>query len=373
MRALILRLTLPLLILLALELAFRAGAWERMTPQNSHAGKAARVTRGLQTWPGNIDFVTIGDSRAKYGFDHQLIADTATRHGQTHASLAIPGAHFLVETLILKWLGSEHPELQGGVFATSIPALLSTHNGDYELATAQPFSKTFKREEILLNRFESEKVATWGAVSSLYQYREDIQDFLKYPVSRLQSMLTEEFSSESQLFDSSTIAADVCEMDISSLASCISYSGDDTHYLRVVDQCKRYLSRVKTARYRDRYVRDPLSPTQQTIFEARQAQFESIRWPIPPVVVLMPVSLLWFQEMAPEGAEEWAHSILDPLVEEGKIHLLDYSHFFDTESGSRCETYSDPMHQSRLGVEELTADLLPKLQQWLYSSPKRHQ
>ena len=81
----------------------------------------------------------------------------------------------------------------------------------------------------------------------------------------------------------------------------------------------------------------------------------------------MPVSQLWYRERAPTGADEWAHRILDPLVENGKIHLLDYSHFFDTESASRCDAFTDPFHQSELGMQELTADLLPKLEALLYA------
>jgi len=80
----------------------------------------------------------------------------------------------------------------------------------------------------------------------------------------------------------------------------------------------------------------------------------------------MPVSHLWYQELAPKGADEWAHRILDPLVNEGTIRLLDYSHFFDTETGSRCDAFTDPYHQSQLAMKELSADLLPKLKTWLY-------
>jgi len=368
MRALILRLTLPLLILLALELAFRAGAWERMTPKNSHTGKAARVTRGLQSWPGNINFVTIGDSRARMGLDHQLIANTAANHGKTHANLAMAGTHFLVENLLIELLESEHPDLQGGIIATSVPALLNTENGDYELAIAQPLSKIFRRGGILLDRFKRNRASTWGAASSLYQYREDIQDFLMRPHARLQSLHRESYSTKSQLFASSPFVSDVCGMDWTDLASCAAYSGNNAHQMRVASSCTRYLSLVKPSPDPGRFVRDPPSPRQQATLDARQAQFRSIEWTKPPVVLLMPVSHLWFQELAPEGSEEWAHRILDPLANEGKIRLLDYSHFFEKETGSRCEAFSDPHHQSELGLQELTADLLPKLEHWLYSA-----
>ncbi len=366
MRALTLRLILPLLILLVLEFAFRAGVWEPLTPKNSNAGKAARVTRGLSNWPGSIGFVTIGDSRAKHGLDHQSIADTAKRYGYTHAKLTIPGAHILTETLLIEWLKSGHPDLQGGIIATSVSDLLYTNNGDYELGIAQPLSKIFQREEILLKRFKPDRPSTWGAVSSLYQYREDIQDFVQDPAKRLSGLYNEGYSDESQLFASAPAVPDVCRMDWTDLASCVSYSGKNAHDKHVAGLCARWLSRVGSNPNVDRFVRDPLLPGQQATFDSWLAQFQSIDWPKPPVVVLMPVSHLWYQELAPDGADEWTYRILGPLNEAGKIHLLDYSHFFDTETGSRCDAFSDPYHLSQLGMKELTADLLPSIEAWLY-------
>jgi len=202
MRALSLRLILPLLILLALEFAFRAGVWDGLTSKNSNAGKAVRVTRGLSNWPEKIDFVTIGDSRAKRGLDHQWIAETAGSFGYTHVKLTIPGSHLLVESLLIEWLRSEHSDLQGGIIATSVSSLLYPQSGDYELAMAQPLSKIFHREHILLERFNPARPSTWGAVSSLYSYREDIQDFVKAHKMRLEELKKENYSDKQQLFSS---------------------------------------------------------------------------------------------------------------------------------------------------------------------------
>jgi len=368
MRALALRLTLPLLLLLALEFAFRAGIWEDMTPKNSNAGKSVRVIRGLNSRPGNIDFVTIGDSRAKHGLDHRWIADSAEQFGYSHAKLTIPGSHMLIESLLVKWLELGQPDVQGGVIAISVPALLSTQNGDHELAMAQPLNKIFRRDEALLHRFDPDRPSSWGAVSSLYSYREDIQDFVKDPKTRLQDLKNEDYSHKQQLFGSKPGVPDVCRMEWGDLASCAAYSGNSAHDTHVAGLCALWLSRVRPKPKSDRYTRESLFAGQQAILDARQAQFRSIKWPKAPIVVLMPVSHLWYQELAPEGADAWAHRILDPLVNEGSIRLLDYSHFFDTETGTRCDAYTDPYHQSQLGMKELTADLLPKLEDWLYKS-----
>ena len=369
MRELTPRLILPVLILLALELAFRAGVWERMTPKNSHIGKSARITRALSAWPENIDFVTIGDSRANHGLDHKMIASTANNHGYTHARLAIPGGNLLTETLLIKYLESEHPALQGGIFALSIASLLYPIGGDTELAIAQPLSKIFKREEMLLGRFDINRPASWGAVSSLYQYREYIQDFVQDPKSRIEDLKNEGYSDEWQLFASVPSVRGVCKVDWTDLASCSAYSGDNRRDARVARLCARWLP--KTEHQPDllrTFTRDQLFPYQQNTLEIRQDQFRSLNWPKTPLVVLMPISHLWYEGLAPEGADAWAHRVLDPLVKEGKIHLLDYTHFFDTETGSRCDAFSDPFHQSALGMGELTADLLPKIEAWLYGS-----
>jgi hypothetical protein len=369
MRSLTLRLILPVLILLALELAFRAGVWERLTPKNSHIGKSARVTRALNAWSENIDFVTIGDSRAKHGLDHEMIAGAAKSRGFTHARLTIPGGNFLTETLLIKYLESEHPALRGGVFALSISSLLYPTGGDTELAIAQPLSSVFKREKILLDRFDTNRPASWGAVSSLYQYREYIQDFVQDPKARLEALRNENYSDEWQLFASVPTVRDVCKVDWTDLASCAAYSGNNRRDARVADLCGRWLPNTEPKPdVHQRFVRDPLGPYEENILDLRQEQFRSLNWPKPPLVVLMPISHLWYEKLAPEGADAWAHRVLDPLVKEGKIQLLDYTHFFGTETDSRCEAFSDPYHQSELGMQEMTADLLPKIEAWLYDS-----
>lgn len=368
MYALIPRLLLPLGLILLLEMLFRAGIWEDMTPENSHAGKTVRVIRGLSNWPDSIDFVTLGDSRAKHGIDHRLIADVAQEYGMTHAKLTIPGAHVLTESLLLRYLESEHPDVQGGIIATSVPALLVGQNGDHELAIAQPLSKVFHRDEILTERFSLNRHSSWGAVSSLYQYREYIQDFVQNPGKRLSELEEEGYSDEAQLFASSSQVPDVCRLDWTNLASCAAYSGDNAHDKHVAGLCARWITNSEIQAGVDSYVQQPLHPALADLIDSWQQHFRSIKWPKPPLVILMPVSHLWYESLAPTGADQWAHRILDPLVEEGVIRLLDYSHFFEHSASPVCEVFTDPYHQSEKGMNELTDDMLPKLREWLYES-----
>jgi hypothetical protein len=362
------RLIVPLLALLALEIAFRGGLWERMTPKDSHAGTSARVVLALQQWPDKIDFVTIGSSRPKHALDHQLIAAAAGRHGLVHANLSIPGAHALTETLLLKYLEKNRRELQGGIFAIALSDLLYLENGNYEIAIAQPLSNVFDRPEDLLQRFHLSDSSSWGAISSLYQYRKDIQNFLRHPLLRIEELRSEPFSPALQLFSTPIASADVCGMDFTTLKTCSAYSGGDTNYQNVAKLCAEWLPSAGKNPNWVPFANGPVPPELQAVLAFRQAQFRSIHWHKLPLVILLPVDHLWYREIAPRGVDGWAHRVLDPLVEEGSIRLLDYSHFFDTTQGSRCDVFADPYHQSALGRRELTAELLPKIEKYLYSA-----
>ena len=118
-RYLLPRILLPLLLLLGVEMAFRFGVWEPLAARDSHSGTSIRAKQGLLAHTGQIDFITLGSSRAEYGLDHQLIHEHARERGIAHLNVSQPGSHWLSITTISAWVRKHHPELKGGVIGLS--------------------------------------------------------------------------------------------------------------------------------------------------------------------------------------------------------------------------------------------------------------
>ena len=136
----LLMLALPVLIVLALEWAFRAQLWSPYAKPDSHAGTSQRKLAGLRDpRVRQIDFVTVGDSRAVYGIDHAGLFAAAQARGQTHLNLSMPGSHWMTLAIQQQWLKREHPELRGVVIGLSVASFGGVFNGDYELGIVTPW------------------------------------------------------------------------------------------------------------------------------------------------------------------------------------------------------------------------------------------
>ena len=83
LRFLVSRIACILAILLLMETAFRMGAWEPFAKPDSNAGMAIRAKEAVKSIdPERIDFVTVGDSRAVYGIDHERVAARPAKEGR---------------------------------------------------------------------------------------------------------------------------------------------------------------------------------------------------------------------------------------------------------------------------------------------------
>ncbi len=367
-RKLLPRLLLPMLLVLALEGGFRLGLWEPLVAPDSHAGTSVRVKRALAAFPRPIDFVTLGSSRAIFGLDHRLIAERAASHGFTHANLSMPGSHWLSVHTLIDWLHQRRPELQGGIIALALPDLTGISNGDYELAIATPFQVGLFGGQRLHQRFAFDDRGSWGAASVLWQYRSDIQDLARHPLLRRKTLRWFAENAAHPLFDGPRPTFDSCGLHWQTLASCAAIKPANPDQAHLQQTCQGSLATLAPVQDWRAFAGAALPAELATVRDQRQRDLRGIGWPRPPILILLPITRHWRDELLPRGMAAWAHRMLDPLVAEGSIHLLDYSDFFDRAGQTRCDVFWDIYHQNGKGASELTEALLPELDRLLYGA-----
>ena len=366
MRAILLRLLLPLAGLLAFELAFRMGAWNSMVAPNSHAGTTVRMRESVAAHAGDIDFVTLGSSRAEYGFDHRAIAKAAERLGYTHANLSMPGSHWMTVVTQTRWLRQERPEIESAVIGMSVQDMLWPENGNYELAIVQPLQPIASFDEEFDARFVAGDLATFGARSALFGYREDLRAFLLAPRQRISELEWFRTNGRHQLFDGPHVATDLCGLPLSSVRACAEFRSEVPQFITATAQCSAQLSQTGSPGDFQSYATGPLNEERQRLLELRQRQIRAFGWRRPPVLVLLPMTHLWARELMPSGADAWARRILQPLHDDGTITLIDLTTHFDRDGVTRCEYFLDIYHQNERGAQALNEVLLPQIEAALY-------
>jgi hypothetical protein len=358
-------------ILLLLEVAFRMGAWEPFAKPDSNAGIAIRVKQSVKALgPEKVDFVTVGDSRSVYGIDHERVAALAKSNGLTHINASVPGMHWMSTELMIRWLQSQAPNLKGVIIATNVASFSYNGNGDYELAIATPLATIHDLNWMALHvPFDRNKLVTYGSYSALFQYRADIADFLRNPVARIKGVAREHVlpTQGSPLFQSHKVLSNICNTPTSSLKACSAATTSATN-AGVVASCKSLAPEADNRPdFRDFNNVDKW-PHLAIVKKIRQNQLRALGLSRPALVVLMPVPKIWRDELLAKGGEEWTLSILRPLVDEGVIELVDYTHLFDSPDGAECSAFWDLYHQNAEGQQRLTDALLPVIDQYLYKS-----
>lgn len=371
MRRLIIKLLAALVLIVLVELAFQAGIWEPLATPASHAGTSVRLKRALND-PANarIDFVTLGSSRPEYGLDHAMIAAAAQRHGFVHANLSLAGSHWMTIGVLTRWLAREHAEIRGGVIALSIADLLYAGNGSYELGIVYPFHRL--RDIPWMARhvpFERDDMESWGALSALFAWRTDIRDFVAHPQRRFDSLSWYAANNPTRkLFANPEPHGDMCAFGLDSLSACDRVAASATAQARRLEgQCKVILQTVAQRDGQEAQLHE--SPQIDALRETGplvQRQLRAIAWTEPPVVLLMPVPRIWTDHALPPSLHARALAILQPLVDEGRIRLIDATGFFDHDADGGCASFLDFYHQNAQGRERFTRWLLPQLERMLY-------
>jgi hypothetical protein len=371
----ILIIVLPLLLVAAIELLFRFGAWESLAEPRSHAGRSIEVKRGLLSAPlSTLDFVTLGSSRPEYGLDHERIADAARKHGMMHANLSMPGTHWMTIGVLSEWLEQHHPEIQGGVIALSVQDLAWYGNGYYELGIVQPFRTASEDSWVAAHiPFESSNIESFGSRLALFAWREDIRAFLSDPFSRLNRIRKKSGKDETaRLFENSELPGNMCKWEVATLASCDAVEASTESLPGLRSQCSQIRTTLAS---RQDYARLRLeSPKPEFMMRTRelvQGQLRSIQWPRRPIVILMPTARIWRSDANADGLHQWALDVLQPLASDGTIQLIDATEFFDSRGAEECLYFADFYHQSILGRNVFSEWLIPHISDVLYA-PAQH-
>lgn len=363
-RYLLPRILLPLLLLGGLELAFRLGAWEPLAARDSHAGTSIRARRALEAHTGRIDYITLGSSRAEYGFDHALIHAHAKARGQVHLNLSQPGSHWLSIATISAWVKERHPELKGGVIGLSYLDFQYPVNGTYELGIAQPFRPVLAQTPLLNRQFDRNDLSSYGAWSALFAYRQDIRSLLGNPGRRLRTNAWYTENKPWRFDENPETGRDVCGLPWQSIPECLAATPDTDAGRTLQASCRTF---APTGARADWSNLGPDLPADRAETERliRQA-IRDLDWPQPPVIVLLPTTHHWRESLAPIGADAWALRLLQPLADAGEIVLIDRTRDFDVDGKTRCDVFIDLHHQNGIGATELTQALLPELDARLY-------
>jgi len=360
----------PLALVALLDLAFALGLWEPLAQPASHAGTSVRLKRMLRDPSlAHVDYVTLGSSRPEYGIDHAMLAAAAKESGSVHANLSMPGSHWMTIGILTRWLEREHPEVRGGVIALSVGDLAWPGNGSYELGIVQPFRRFADMPWIAAHvPFDHSDISTYGTYSALFEWRADIREFVRDPEARQKSIdwWRTNRSSPDRLFGNPESHGDMCAFGTGSLAACDAVDAStDPKQDGLKRQC-RELRGFAAGRmdFNAMAQQDPLPDFMRETRDLVRQQLRATRWPQPPVVVLMPMPRIWTRQLLGDGQREWALSILQPLVAEGRIRLIDATGFFDDTD--ECGMFFDFYHQNAAGRERFTRWLLPQLDAMLY-------
>jgi hypothetical protein len=367
-----LKFLLPLLLVVVLDLAFQFGVYEPLASPESHAGMSISVKRALDTPEfAHIDLVTLGSSRPVYGIDHEALTSAAAAHGLVYANLSVPGMHWMSLGVITDWLARHHPEVEGGIIALAVQDFLAPGNGSYELGIAYPF-RTFSeipwmREHV---PFDWHDPGTYGLYSGLFEYHEDVQDFIAHPQHRRKLLRWFHARAPQQILQANANeTTGLCSAGISKLSDCATMATRDPALAeKIAPQC-RMLEDAAKSRYDMRVYLDGHEPLTAQLTEVRdlvRTQLRGLHWKIPPVIVLMPMHDAWLRDAMPAGAHAWALQVLAPLVADGTIRLLDETDLFNSETGTDCSAFFDFYHNNVSGRQRLMSELLPHLEQdWL--------
>ncbi len=362
------RLAIAIGIIALLELLFRHGAWEPFVKPESNAGQSIRLKHAINALGADkIDFVTLGDSRAVYGIEHQRVADLAKISGFNHSNMSLAGMHWLSMHAVIDWTLARDKNLKGLLIATTITNFSYNGNGAYELGMAVPFLPKWDSERLAKSvPFNNKILATYGAYSALFQYREDIQNLIKEPRRRFKEKLQYSGQGAAPLTFSVKNEFNTCAVPMQTVAACASAkSGKDVDQ-QIIHQCKLELPiSLNQADWRD-WRKPGAVPHLTELAKLRQDQLRSLNVRKPILVILMPVPTLRRNELVAKGVEDFTKALMQPLVDDGTVALYDFTHFFDEVEGGECSAFFDLFHQNTIGQAKLTDVLLPIIKRELY-------
>ena len=364
----------PLLLVLLLEGLFRLGIWEPLANPASHAGVSIQLKRALTSNDfKRIELVTLGSSRPQFGIDHEQLAADARKHGMIYANASMPGTHWMTVGILGDWLQHEHPEIRGGIVALSIQDFTYAGNGDYELGIVTPlrswWDSTALERSVAFNR---KKIATYAIHSALFAYREDVSNLLRHPRERRSWLrYMRQQSATAIAGQNPVIEGNMCGVGVRDMSGCERIrSGEIKDQPMLLAQCGELSTGAGKSLNLDRFRQKKNLPDfMQNARDTIRDRLRGLDWPTPPIVVLMPTTDVWKHHQLPAGLHDWALEILQPLVDDGTIHVIDGTDALDDKDGTNCRYFADFYHQNAAGREAFAEWLEPRLYPLLFGEP----
>ena len=357
----LLRVAIPLGALLLCEVLLRAGMWESMAEPSSRVGATVALKRSIREAEA-IDIVTLGNSRAEDGLDHELLRVTALKHGQRHVRATLRGAHWVSWGELSDWIERERTETSNALIAVSVADLFWANNGAHEIAMVEPLRRGLIPSADVRQLFDRHEPATYGVWSSLLVYRADLADYVRDPLERRDSLAiaaTPETPVKKQTIP------DFCRIPTASIAACAAHVPEELTQIGVVKECRDTLPLLAKREDWTSTSNEAQWQVRASVSALRQRQLADMPYRRP-LVVLMPVLKMWRDDVYPEGYESWVDQVLGPMVASGRISLIDATTFFDRRGDAECSAFIDLYHQNHQAAEELTQALLPRIQELLY-------
>jgi hypothetical protein len=364
------RVWIALLVMLAVDLVFQLGGYNRFASRDSHSGTTLRTLSALNLrGRDQIDTVTIGSSVAVYGLDHARIAQAASAQGHLHVSLALPGSALLTYRQWAKWLPKNAPKVRGGLMVLAPGDFQSLGNGSYELAIVAPIKSLgdglWWQEHV---PFVRENLDTYGLFSGLALFRNDLQQLIANPLKRRGELRwwREHLRQSDYLSTQTAFDGNLCGIDLSSSDSCLAAVKPEmmpeADFQAVQQTCQ-------TLKAQSSNVPDWTNPANvpaetRRVQNLRRELISELGWQDHAVVLVLPMHPMW-ETTRVKGAAALMAEIYQPQVASGSVRFLNYQNIFDEAGVAPCEAFHDMYHLNRLGQKIVTDKLLPELA-WLY-------
>jgi hypothetical protein len=270
------------------------------------------------------------------------------------------------------WIREQHPEVAARLIAVSVTDFVYAGNGAYELGIVEPFRRWGDTAWVQKHvPFSSASLPTYAVYSSLFGYREDVQDLVRSPTGRWGKVAWWREHGRN-LFEGPKVEKESCRVDTSSLQSCVAAaSGPLTADDRiVVQQCQGLTGGAKYRADLAPFLEEKTPPPAEIAAgrDVVRSYLSEPAWKGHTLVVLMPTHHIWLDEVSAKAVHAWALQTLAPLVAAGDIDVLDYTDFFNGRGGTDCRAFWDLYHQNASGRERLTALLLPVVRERLYGA-----
>ena len=364
------RIWIALVVMLAIDLVFQLGGYNRFASRESHSGTTLRTLSALNLrGRDQVDTVTIGSSVAVYGLDHARIAEAALARGHQHVSLALPGSALLTFRQWAQWLPKNAPKVHGGLMVLAPGDFQSLGNGSYELAIVAPIKSLtdgiWWQEHV---PFARENLDTYGLFSGLALFRNDLQQLIANPLKRRSELRwwREHLRQSDYLSTQTVFDGNLCGIDLSSSDSCLAASKPammpEAEFQAVQQTCQ--MLKAQSLNVPDWTNAANVPAETRRVQSLRRGLIDELGWQNRAVVLVLPMHPMW-ETTRVKGASSLMAEIYQPLAASGAVRFLNYQHIFEQAGVPSCEVFHDMYHLNRLGQKIVTDRLLPELV-WLY-------